>query len=397
MPHGFQKVYFLISAVLLTNPGLFSEEPVLLEFHQIPGMVLHAESQVDESVYINGYLSHQAEIDEYSVVSVLDISSDGSALLKGEFRTVDRILGLPGVMEWTESETVRMKRTAQGLLTVPDDAALPVQRSIPRFPGSPVSVGDSWSLEAEEQHMFRIRGLWFGPYRGPVQVRYELTGLDAIDGVKTARIGISYDLYLPVRQPGEPVRLVSGRSRQTLFWDIANGQPVRKEESFEFLMVLSDGTIQEFIGSGITQYRMTNRLDRGETARQMENLLGELPGLVVEQDEQGVILFLDETDHILFEPDSAVIAPGQMAALERLSSVLEDYADRDLLITGHTADYGSPEGRKELSRKRAAAVADALFPDGRSGPGRLFLRGAGSSEPVGSDRENRRVEILILD
>jgi outer membrane protein OmpA-like peptidoglycan-associated protein len=48
-------------------------------------------------------------------------------------------------------------------------------------------------------------------------------------------------------------------------------------------------------------------------------------------------------------------------------------------------------------------VASFLFPDGRPGPGKLYLRAAGSEEPAASEfseagrAANRRVEILILD
>ena len=108
-------------------------------------------------------------------------------------------------------------------------------------------------------------------------------------------------------------------------------------------------------------------------------------------------LIIDETARILFAPESADISPRQQELLRRLSSKLQGYDDRDILISGHTADYGTPDGRRQLSRERAEAVAGLLFPGGRGGPGRLYIRGRGAEEPVGTDAENRRVEILILD
>ena len=384
--------------LLFLSLQAFAAEPVDLRFHHREGQVLHAESLVDESVYINGFLSHQALIDEYSVVTVLEAADQGSAVLEGDFRSVERVSGLPGVLEWTETETVRMKREALGFLSVPEEAVLPVQRSIPRFPGYPVLPGDSWSLEASELHMFRIRGAMYGPYRGDVQVRYTLDRRETTpEGTELAVILISYDLYLPVRTAGEPVRLISGRSEQELYWDISNGRPLEKKEDFEFLMVMSDGVTQEFIGSGITRYRETRQLDRNAEAGRLQEDLQDMPGVVVEPSVRGVVLTLAEADRIYFDPDSADISAKQNLALESLGVILSRYGDRDILITGHTADYGTARGRRELSLKRAGAVAGALFPEGREGPGRLFLRGAGSTEPAGVDKDNRRVEILILD
>ncbi len=390
----FASAFFLLFISLQILPS----EPVELQFHHRKGQVLHAESLVDESVYVNGFLSHQAQIDEYSVVTVLDVTDGGDAVLEGDFRSVERVSGLPGVLEWTETETVLMSRDTLGELHVPEEATLPVQRSIPRFPGYAVLPGDSWSLKARELHMFRIRGSWYGPYRGDVQVGYTLDRRETSpEGRDLAVILISYDLYLPVRTAGEPVRLISGRSEQELYWDIDRGRPVEKKEDFEFLMVMTDGVTQEFYGSGITRYRETEQLDRNAETGRLKEDLKDLPGVEVESSDRGVMLTLEEAGRIYFSPDSADISEEQNRALKSLGDVLSRYGDRDILISGHTADYGSPRGRRELSLQRAGAVAGALFPEGREGAGRLFLRGAGSTEPAGGDRDNRRVEILILD
>lgn len=389
-------VFALLSAPFHLVAESF-ETGVDLQFIQREGQVLHADSLVGESVYINGSLSHEAEIDEFSVSAIREIREDGTALLDSSFRTVERIGSLPGILEWISAETVRLERDSKGAMIVPDEASRPVLRGVPRFPDHSVSPGDSWSLPAEEVHVFRIRNYLFGPYRGPVQVLYNYLENTKVQDRTMARISIEYNVYLPVRGSSQPIRLISGRSSQELLWDIEKGRPELKTEDFEFMMVMTDGRTQEFVGRGETSYRYTQSIDRPRTVSSLQSELNTLPGLTIKPTEEGILLSVTEKENILFEPESARISEDQNYLLEELSQSLKAYADRDILITGHTADYGTAPGRKELSLERAAAVAAVLFPEGRPGPGRFFLRGAGNTEPLGSDREDRRVEILILD
>jgi outer membrane protein OmpA-like peptidoglycan-associated protein len=161
---------------------------------------------------------------------------------------------------------------------------------------------------------------------------------------------------------------------------------------------MADGSVREFKGKQRVDYRYTQALDRGETVDLLRNDLKSFPGIQVAPDAQGVRLTLSDAEGaVYFDPESSEIRPDQQRRLESLSGLLEQFRGRDILITGHTADFGTERGRYLLSMDRAAAVAGVLFPEGKNGSGRLFLRGMGSGEPVGTDAENRRVEVLILD
>jgi len=390
-----RKIMFLIP--LLSAMSLYGrEESFQLGFIHREGEVIHADSLVDETVYVDGYLSHQAEVDEFSVTAVREVAQDGSAVLDADFRTVERVEGYPGSLEWVSSETVRLERETSGELKVPDDAFRPVLRHVPRFPETPVKPGDSWSFPAEEVHVFRIGGQIWGPYRGPAQVLYTYMDNETSEDRLLARIGLEYSIHIAVRG-NEPVRMLSGHSRQEVLWDIGEGRPVLKTEDFEFFMLMADGRTQEFRGSGKTTYRRTQSLDRARVTEDLKSDLAEVPGIKVTPAEEGIRVSVEELDTILFEPESAVIREDQKKRLAEVARILSRYPDRDILITGHTADYGSFDGRRALSFERADAVGRFLFPGGRPGPGRLFLRGAGNTEPLGSDRADRRVEILILD
>ncbi len=393
------KIILIAAFALAAGP---SEAVELLHLHH-EGEVLHADALVEESVLINGFFSHDAVITESSVSVVREVDSDGTAVLDATFRTEERIAGLPGAFEWLSSETVRLERDILGHMIVPEGAARPVLRNIPVFPGQSVAPGDTWTASAEEVHIFRIGGNLAGPYRGEVPVAYEYAGNLQEGDRQLARILISYNLYVPINGNGEPVRLVSGRSSQELIWDIEAGRPHSKKENFEFLMVMSNGTVQEFRGRQQVSYRSVMELDREEETELIRKDLERIPGIDVSLAEQGVRLTILDGGQILFEPESALVSSDQYYRLEALTPLLERYSDRDILITGHTAHFGTAEGRSILSGDRAAAVAAILFPEGRSGVGRLYLRGAGSDEPVAEEDSeaawalNRRVEILILD
>ncbi len=399
----------VISVFIFIFPSLEAQEipettkPVLLQYQQRTGEVLHAESLVHESVFINGLYSHDAVISESSVSIIRNVNDEGTAILDTTFRTEERINGQSTYLEWVSSEKVRLSRDSRGRMVVPEDAARPVIRNIPVFPENPVQAGDSWTAVAEEVHIFRISGVMHGPYRGEIPASYEYLE-DVWDGDKRlAHILIKYNIYLPINAAGEPVRLVSGRSEQNLFWDVEEGRPVSKSEEFEFLMIMSSGTIQEFRGRQEVTYRSDMVLDREELIGSIRRSLENSPGITVNHVDDGILLSLKDGETILFNPESAFIAADQRYRLEALKNLLSDYTDRDILIIGHTAHFGTEEGRLKLSRERAAAVAGILFSGGRIGQGRLYIRGAGSDEPAATEGSeagrsaNRRVEILILD
>ncbi|MCK5249375.1 MAG: hypothetical protein KAJ98_05380, partial [Spirochaetaceae bacterium] len=283
-----------ILTLVLTTPTLEAREipkasrSVLLRYYQRAGEVLHAESMVNESVLINGLYSHDALIRESSVSIIREVTVVGTAILDTTFRTEERIAGWPGYLEWVSSEKVRLSRDSRGRMTVPSDASRPVLRNIPVFPEEPVAPGDSWTASAEEVHVFRIGGVIAGPYRGDITAAYEYAE-DVWDGDRRlARILIKYNLYVPISGPGEPVRLVSGRSDQVLLWDVAAGRPVSKSEDFEFVMVMSNGTVQEFRGRQEVTYRAVMELDREQVTDSIRRTLKDLPGVSVSPGDEGI-------------------------------------------------------------------------------------------------------------
>ena len=103
---------------------------------------------------------------------------------------------------------------------------------------------------------------------------------------------------------------------------------------------------------------------------------------------------------LLFEVDSAALAPGAYARLGRLSDTLHRYPDSDVVVRGHSDATGPATHNLRLSEDRAAAVRDYLISEGIQ-PTRLTAIGFGEAMPVASNasgfgrQQNRRVEIEI--
>ncbi|HET9949084.1 MAG TPA: OmpA family protein, partial [Longimicrobiales bacterium] len=115
-----------------------------------------------------------------------------------------------------------------------------------------------------------------------------------------------------------------------------------------------------------------------------------------------------EATMVQFVRGSAALAPGQDGALatlvsevRRLDAVARQWGVRyRVTITGHTDADGPPERNLELSRERAAVVADALRRE--SFAALIFeARGMGSAEPLttgttdADKQRNRRVAVRI--
>lgn len=108
----------------------------------------------------------------------------------------------------------------------------------------------------------------------------------------------------------------------------------------------------------------------------------------------------DSPLHINFEADSAAIRGDSRAILADIFRVLNESGVTSATIEGHTSTEGSDEYNRDLSLRRARAVADALVAQGFPAGG-FSTVGLGESEPIifpepdeAARAINRRVEIL---
>lgn len=139
---------------------------------------------------------------------------------------------------------------------------------------------------------------------------------------------------------------------------------------------------------------------RSQTAaalQEAEDLQRQLTELEALSTDRGLVVTLGD---VLFETGEASLKGGTTADLDTLAGFLNRYADRTVLIEGHTDSIGSDSSNLNLSQRRADAVMAYLVSRDVVGS-RLSASGMGEAHPVASNdagtgrQQNRRVEVII--
>jgi OmpA-OmpF porin, OOP family len=103
---------------------------------------------------------------------------------------------------------------------------------------------------------------------------------------------------------------------------------------------------------------------------------------------------------IYFDTGKAEVKPESDPALTEISRLLQQDPKMKLYVVGHTDNQGTLEMNMDLSRRRAAAVAQALTARHGVAVARLSPQGDGPTAPVASNdteegrAKNRRVELV---
>lgn len=105
-------------------------------------------------------------------------------------------------------------------------------------------------------------------------------------------------------------------------------------------------------------------------------------------------------DPVLFEFNSATIAPGFEPVLGFVAVLMQQNPSVNITVIGHTDDVGDENDNLRLSQERAQAGVAAIVARGGDGA-RLAAEGRGESQPIASNadeagqRMNRRVEFVL--
>ena len=132
--------------------------------------------------------------------------------------------------------------------------------------------------------------------------------------------------------------------------------------------------------------------------KQAEEIERDIAGARVERIGEGIKITFDSG--ILFDVNQADLKYDSQTELAQLSTILNKYADTNIMLAGHTDSTGSAEYNMGLSQRRARTVADYLVAQNVD-PIRLDVQGFGKDEPIASNDTaagralNRRVEVAI--
>jgi outer membrane protein OmpA-like peptidoglycan-associated protein len=160
----------------------------------------------------------------------------------------------------------------------------------------------------------------------------------------------------------------------------------------------SDPRVAALLGAGIggiTGAAIGSYMDQQEA-----ELRAQLQGTGVSVTRVGAQIILNMPSNITFGVDSAQVQPAFNETLISVALVLRKFNKTIVDVYGHTDDTGSDAHNKDLSQRRAVAVATILAGQGID-QRRFYIEGKGESSPIASNAnetgrsQNRRVEIQI--
>ena len=267
------SIVAVLLLAVLTAP-LFAEN---FRFQYEEGERYRIVGHVDEEVYINDTFSHRADILNRIAVVVRDVKSR-SGILDATFQTSERAYGASGVYEWAEEYESSYERDAYGVYGIGDEYFMPVVRNVPRFPERDVEVGETWSAPGEEVHDFRANFGVPDAYRFPIDVAYTYIGKTKRNGSEYDEIEIRYTVFhkaKPISGLALYPIMITGYSRQTLFWDNSVGRLYHYFEEFDFLVTLSTGDTVEYVGDAEATIIEATRMDKVAIAEEIREEIEE--------------------------------------------------------------------------------------------------------------------------
>jgi len=366
----------------------------------------HLTSIIDSEVLIDGEHDSSSQIRNKISVEIVE-GEGGDGLLRAGYQISEKATD-SDVYSWFENYEVEYRRDIRGHISgIEAKSPVPKARNIPVYPDGLLSPGAEWTADGTE--VFNIGRSFFRTdmfLEIPFVANYRYLGSLEHDEMQLEKVSINCNYqWIPDLDTLElfgahawfPVALI-GAFWQEVLWDANAGRNYAETGGFELIYLMNDGRKVVFRGFSRGRALYPAVLDKNSIIKEIEELAND--DIRASSIDGGVSVSLE---NIHFEPDEAQLLSGEEKKLEGIARLLERYPDRDILVIGHTArPPGSSDGR-ELSYRRARAVARFLIERGVRANSQVVIRGMGDSRPIGDNsteegrRKNRRVEIVILE
>jgi len=153
---------------------------------------------------------------------------------------------------------------------------------------------------------------------------------------------------------------------------------------------------------GSTQEQLAReKAAREEAEKKAAQAMADLQKIAqsVKKEDRGMVITF--SGGVLFKTGAYELQPGAMVQLNQVADALvKNSPDSKIVVEGHTDSQGSAATNKDLSQKRADAVAQYLVGRGIAAD-RVTAAGIGQDRPVADNNsiegraQNRRVEIVV--
>ena len=397
---GFKFPFFIAAMVLICLPLRAIE----FTYKFNAGDKFRLVSTVTEDIYDDRKLTYKAEIVNRISFEVAEISGEWARVI-ANFQSAEKNVtqgAASDPFQWSEDYQSEFNQNKLGFIIIDEKYYMPMVRNVPVFPDKELKEGDTWTADGMEVYDFRESYKIEKPYYIPVSVSYKYLGEKSWKDKEYPAFSVSYRVFVEPEAVSGKVypRRIQRASDVTVYWDSEYGQAAASEEYFRSIFDLSDGQTWEYRGRAETELLEAPPMAKEDMAKDIADEIEEIPDASVRVTDEGIVISLE---NIQFAPDSSVLQRSEFAKLDLVCEILLKYPDRDIMVGGHTALAGTAAGRLQISRDRAAAVAEYLIGKNVRPRERVVIRGFGSDQPIADNRtaegmaKNRRVEITILE
>lgn len=281
-----------------------------------------------------------------------------------------------------------------GSINLMEDNGYPTLRGFPSFPKDAVRAGSAWTAAGVRLVDPRNEGARTAI---PLMAEYEYRGQENYKGEAVHRIFARYATRYSSLS-GTGLRSAQGRHEVDILISAETGLPRLIRDYLDETFAWADGSTLRFKGFTLIFADAILPMDRETIVQELENQHDELR-IDVETVETGVRLTVRD---LHFAADSDVFLDDERERLDLLARALAQVPGRMILVEGHTAAIGKPDGEMELSVRRAQSLIREMVARGISAD-RFVYKGWGGTRPTASNdteegrARNRRVELTILE
>jgi outer membrane protein OmpA-like peptidoglycan-associated protein len=285
-----------------------------------------------------------------------------------------------------------------GSLKIDDDKGFPHLRGFPAFPQTRLRPSDKWIAPGSRALDPLNQGQ---PTLIPFTAEYQYLGTELYREVPVHRIAAKYALrYQGPSETEEEIFFqppdfkVQGTHTVDILLRVSDGLLMMMRDNLDETYTWPGGITVRFRGFTLT-------FGQSKVPFNPEPVINTLKTKDIDVDtvHEGIRLTIKD---IRFAPDSDTFLPEEQPRLDSIAQTLKQVPDRTILVEGHTAAVGRPDGELELSVQRAMRMVEELTHRGL-GADRFIYKGWGGTKPLGDTtndegrRLNRRVEITILE
>ncbi len=348
---------------------------------------------------INGKLRRKYEERNIIDLTCYKAGKDASHV-KGEF-TVFRREEKEKVFKQKEKNFSDFQIESDGHFSVTRKYYMPNLRHLPTFPDKDLKIGDKWSAHTELflNNFSRIIKL-------SAVTEYTLAAVKTLNGIPIAIIKYKFEIkesYQRKKIPFDFPAKIAGKNIGVFYWDMKNNAPLRSLDEYGIVFLFLNKAygykalkFRMKIESNYTIYPPISRKQKEEAKKEIEKEIKD-KGITVDTNKKGIVLRMGE---VLFDFDSFKLRSDTQKTLDKVIGIIKrKYADREIIVEGHTDSVGKPDYNQKLSENRARSVSEYL----KNGikHDKFSYKGLGEKNPLADNKikegrqKNRRVEITI--